>query len=93
VEIEIVISGFVEATELLVIPQRGELRFDGIAPRQLRQVPEGQLVLLLHKLFGGRRVGVLQPAIRIGDLDAVVIVHLIAFRGDRVLKRGNGAQK
>ncbi len=63
-------------------------------PGQLGQIPERQLVLLLHKFFGSRRVGILQPAIRIGDLDAVIIVHLIALGSNRVIELGNatGAQ-
>ncbi len=83
------ISGFVETAEFLVIPQIGELLLDGVAPGQLRQITKGEFVLLLDKLFGGRRVGILQPAIGIGDLDAVIIVHLIALGSDRVIELSN----
>ena len=89
VEIEIVIPGFLEAAEFLVIPQLGELLLDGLAAREFRQIGERQLVFLLHPLLRRRGVGILQSAIWIGDLGAVIIVHLIALGSNRIIEFGS----
>ena len=59
----------------LVIPQPGQARLDGRQPGNLLKIAESDFVLRLHPGLCLRRIVVLQPAIRIGDLHAVIIVH------------------
>ena len=81
--------GFLEAAESLVIPQLGKLLLDGLAPRELRQIGERQLVLLGHPFFGGPRVRILQSAIWVGDPDAMIIVHLSALGSNWIIELGS----
>ena len=80
-------AGFVQIGKLLVIPQLGEVLLNGVAAGQLVEIGEGQFVLLLDPLLGGRRVGIFELAVWVRDLDAVVSVHLVAFRRERIVKR------
>src|SRR5262249_12781801 len=50
------------------------------------EVAEGNFVFCFDPAGGFRRIIVLQPAIRIGDLSAVIIVNLIVFARLRVLE-------
>ena len=52
----------------------------------MAQVIEGNLVLRLDPRLGIGRVGVLQTAVRIGDLGAVVVVDLVDLGGGRVVE-------
>ena len=59
---------------------------DGFAGRQLVEGVAGHAVLGVDPLAHGRIAGLLQPAIRIDDLDAVVLVDDRFFR--RLGQRG-----
>ena len=68
-----------------VVPEFGDPLLEPVALWEAVEVGESQLVLALDPLVGLGRVGVLEPSIRVGDFDAMVVVHLLAFRRVGVL--------
>ena len=71
--------GLERGTELGIVPQFCETLFQGLARRQLLEIPEGHLILRLDPL--GHAVGFthifFQPSIGIGHLDPVIHIHMI----------------
>ncbi len=62
----------------LVVPELGQAAAQRLAGRDRLQVPEGDAVLLFDPGAGVVGVGVLQPAVGVGDLEAVVLVDVVA---------------
>jgi len=60
-----------------VVHQRLQPSADGVAVGDLAQVAEGEGVLLLHPGGHGRGLVILEPAVRVGHLGAVVVVRLV----------------
>src|SRR5262249_30873945 len=100
VVVEVALAAAEGHAEALVVPELGELVLEGGARRQLLEVAEGDLILGLDPGAGLGRVEVLHPAVRIGDLGAVVVVDGVAVprrrvgeggrRGRRLRGRGRG---
>ena len=81
--VEIAAAGLEGGGIAFVVPQLGEAFVDGLSLGDGLQIGEGELVLSGDPLGDGRRLAnvLLQPAIGIGDLDAVVVVGMVdAFR-------------
>jgi len=74
--------------ETLVVPEPGQALADLRSGRNPLEVAEGDLVFRLDPGAGLRRVRVLEPAVRIGDFHAVVVVHRVTQPRRRVFFRG-----
>ena len=72
-----------------VVPQLAQPGPDGLPGRDPGQVSLGPVVLGLDPSARLGAVGILEPAVRVRDELAVVVVDLVAFRGDE--GRGFGA--
>ena len=84
--IEVTPALFERRAVTLVIPQFGQPFLNGQAFWNPFQVTESDLVLGLNPGFGFGRIVVLQPAVRIGDLHAVIIVHDVCLAREGIIE-------
>src|SRR5262249_22213456 len=74
-----------------VVHQFREPRLDGLPSRSI-QVRACERVLGVHPAHGLRSIGVLEPPIRIGDLDPVVVLHDRVLAGGRIREAPVGGE-
>jgi len=67
------------AVALRIIPQLPDAAAELVADRQRVEILEGDRILRLDPLLHVRRIEVLHPAIRIGDVRPEVVVHDVPF--------------
>src|SRR6185369_8745073 len=67
-----------------VIPQRREAAADRLAVAEAGEIPVGEPALRVQPLGRARAVGLLEPAVRVRDARAVVLVDDVAACGGRV---------
>src|SRR2546427_11664912 len=76
-----------------VVPQRGEPAADPVTLADLREVRVGDAVLRLDPGARLRRLHVLEPAVGIRHLGAVIVVHYVALAGRGILDRLSGRRR
>ena len=81
VGVGVVLPPLAGGSELLKVPKLGEVGFDGLPLRDGAQVGLGHLVLRLHPGGGLGRAVVLQPAVGIRHLGAVIVRDHITLAG------------
>jgi hypothetical protein len=91
------VAGAAEGRRVLgKIVEQIEARADLVTVGNLGEIRGRELILRLDPARGFGRAIVLEPAIRIGDLDAVVVIDLLCFAGGWISKRlthcGDGYQ-
>ena len=87
-EVEVAPSILERGRKAGVVPDLRQSVLDRRAFRDRCQKRIGQPVFCFHPCLGRRRIGVLEPAVGIGDADAMVVVDLGAARGGRVAEWG-----
>ena len=87
VAVEVALAPLAGRAPALVVPDRQQPLLDRFAARERGQEWLGDGVLRRHPGRGLLAVEVLQPAVRVGDLDPEVVVDLVDRPGIRILDR------